>query len=146
MWQLTASCRWSRIYPPSTQPKRNPVLWVLVTILLLIMVWVGLRLSTHAMGPTLGASTLTPQARVYSQSFNRAFIIRAIGFEYVPFTVPAGSSNVKLQGHFSARGAGNDVEVFLLSEDSFANWKNGHQVNAVYSSGKVTHGKPAHSC
>jgi hypothetical protein len=88
-------------------------------------------------------ATVAPPVRFVSESFNKAITIRAVSFFYVPFTLPAGSSNAKLQGHFAATGgSGNDVEVFLLNEDAFTNWKNGHQTNAIYNSGKVTQDSP----
>ena len=34
----------------------------------------------------------------------------------------------------------NDVEVFLLSENDFVNWQNGHAANSLYNSGRVTVG------
>jgi hypothetical protein len=53
--------------------------------------------------------------------------------------VPAGAYNVNLRGHFSATGGlGNDIEAYLLTEDDLVNWQNGHTVNALYNSGRVT--------
>jgi hypothetical protein len=128
----------------SAPPKRNVALWILVPLLALVVVWVAVRLVAHqTFGPTLGPSTLSPQARLYTETFNKPITIRAVSFYYVTFTLPPGSSNVKLQGHFAATGgSGNDVEVFLLNEDAFTNWKNGHQTNAIYNSGKVTQDSP----
>jgi hypothetical protein len=48
---------------------------------------------------------------------------------------------VRVEGTFNANGGfGNDVEVYLLSDDEFVNWQNGHPVNAFYSSGRITQG------
>jgi hypothetical protein len=35
-------------------------------------------------------------------------------------------------------GSGNDVEVLILSDTHFLNWKNGRSVTPLYDSGKVT--------
>jgi len=44
-----------------------------------------------------------------------------------------------MKGHFTASGgAGNDIEVFVVNEDEYTNWQNGHPTKALYSSGKVT--------
>jgi hypothetical protein len=127
---------------PPTPPKRNVALWVLLPLLALLVVWVAVRLvANQSFGPTLVPAS--PQSRVYSESFNKSITIPALNFFYVPFTVPAGSSNVRMQGHFVATGgSGNDVEVFLLNADAFTNWRNGHKANAIYSSGKVTQDSP----
>ena len=46
---------------------------------------------------------------------------------------------MKLQGHFTATGgSGNDKEVWLVTEDGFTNWQNGHAATTFYNSGRVT--------
>jgi len=35
----------------------------------------------------------------------------------------------------------NNIRVFILDEDGFANWRNGRIVRMFYDSGKVTGGK-----
>jgi hypothetical protein len=48
---------------------------------------------------------------------------------------------VKVQGHFHATGGlRNDIEVFLLNDEQFTNWKNRHATPTYYSSGKITVG------
>jgi len=64
------------------------------------------------------------------------------------YTVPAGAylafdyafaQPSRMWGRFRAEGGkGNDIEAFVLDDDSFENWKNGHQVKAYYQSGRVT--------
>ena len=39
-----------------------------------------------------------------------------------------------------AAGTAHEVEVFVLSDDAFANWQSGYS-SAYYSSGKVTQGE-----
>jgi len=55
--------------------------------------------------------------------------------------VPPNASNVKVEGRFvAAGGTGNDVEIYLLGEDEFTNWQNGHATPTYYNSGRVTVG------
>jgi len=57
----------------------------------------------------------------------------------VPFTVSRVSA---VEGRFEAQGGrGNDISVFITDEDGFTNFKNGHQFNGYYGSGKVTVGE-----
>ena len=32
----------------------------------------------------------------------------------------------------------DDIEVFVMTQDDYVNWQNGHTVNTLYNSGKVT--------
>lgn len=55
--------------------------------------------------------------------------------------MPASATEVRVEGTFTATGGtGNDVEVYLLNDDEFVNWRNGHAVNALYNSGRMTQG------
>lgn len=48
----------------------------------------------------------------------------------------------RVAAKFRARGgSGNDIEVFIVDEDGFENWRNGHQVPTYYNSGRVTVGR-----
>jgi len=52
------------------------------------------------------------------------------------------SSGQHVFGHFKAEGVGrNNIRVFIVDEDGFANWRNGRIVRMFYDSGKVTVGK-----
>jgi hypothetical protein len=68
-----------------------------------------------------------------------ALTVNASSSAYFTLAVPAGANNVRLQGRFSATGgSGNDVKVYLLSEDQYTNWQNGHSTPTFYNSDKVT--------
>lgn len=72
---------------------------------------------------------------------NPAVAVSASGAYYYTVNVPSYASNVTLEGTFSASGgSGNDIEVYVLSQDEFVNWQNGHPVNTYYNSGRVTVG------
>jgi len=48
----------------------------------------------------------------------------------------------RVAAKFRARGgSGNDIEVFILDEDGFENWRNGHRAPTFYISGRVTVGR-----
>lgn len=65
-----------------------------------------------------------------------AFTIPAGGYSFYPFVI---RKNGVLFGRFQATGGGgNDVEVFVLGQDEFTNWKNGHSVDTSYNSGRIT--------
>jgi zinc-ribbon domain len=58
---------------------------------------------------------------------------------YVKFTVVQRAKNVRIDGRFLASGgSGNDIEVFIVDEDGFLNFQNGHSAPTFYNSGKVT--------
>jgi hypothetical protein len=51
-------------------------------------------------------------------------------------------STTRVSAKFRAQGgSGNDIEVYILDEDGFENWSNGHQTSTYYNSGKVTVGR-----
>lgn len=50
-------------------------------------------------------------------------------------------SDAYLRGDFHANGGlGNDIKVLVMSEEDYVNWANGHEANALYSSGRKTAG------
>jgi hypothetical protein len=70
-----------------------------------------------------------------------ALTVGARYFAFYTLAVPAGAHNIKVHGHFQATGGGeNDIEVLLLSDEGFINFKNGHGTPTYYNSGKVTVG------
>ncbi len=123
---------------PQPKPERRTTLWALVALLSLVAGWAVWQMS-QGHGPQVPAVL----QQLHTETFNKSITVPALNFFYVPLPLPDGSRNVRLQGHFSATGGiGNDIEVYLLSEDEFANWKNRHLVNAIYSSGRVTQASP----
>ena len=72
---------------------------------------------------------------------NGSVTVNANNYSYYGFTILPGARDASVEGHFSAvGGSGNDIEVYVFSEDDFANWKNHHQSRVFYQSGKVTQG------
>ena len=73
---------------------------------------------------------------------NGAASVNAASYLWYTFTIPARASSVAINGHFTATGGtGNDIECYILDEDGFANFKNGHPAKTYYNSGKVTQAK-----
>jgi hypothetical protein len=109
-------------------------LWVLLVLLAVIVWWAATSRSP-------GAQQLreTVQQTRTATITNAAITVQANGYSYYRFTVPVGATNATVQGHFNATGgSGNDIEVFVLSEDGFENWRNHHATQTHYNSGKVT--------
>lgn len=84
--------------------------------------------------------TQLPQPQLHTTTTgDKAFTLNAGAATYFKFPVSAGAYNASLKGHFSATGGvGNDIEVFVMTEDDYVNWQNRHTVNTLYNSGKVT--------
>lgn len=73
---------------------------------------------------------------------NGAATVKATGYAWYKFTVPAGANSVAVNGHFTASGGtGNDIDCYIIDEDGFSNFQNGHNANTYYNSGKVTQAK-----
>ncbi len=88
--------------------------------------------------PTSQQGGLLPQERSIN-IVNGLITVQAGGWQAYPFTVPRVATNVHVKGQFTASGgSGNDVIVLIMDETAFINWKNGHQVNVYYNSGKLT--------
>jgi hypothetical protein len=87
-------------------------------------------------------SAPVPQPQLHTVKIgNGALSVAAMHYTFYTLPVPVGARNVKVQGHFEATGGtGNDIEVFLLSEEQFTNWKNRHSTPTYYNSGKLTVG------
>jgi hypothetical protein len=72
---------------------------------------------------------------------NGALTVNATAYSSYQFTVPNGVTGVSVNGHFTASGGmGNDIIAYILDEDGFVNFKNGHPANTFYNSGKITQG------
>jgi hypothetical protein len=68
-----------------------------------------------------------------------AFTIESGKWTAYKFEVPPNAKNVKVNGHFAAKGgAKNSIEVFLTNEDGIANLKNRNPYKRFYFSGRVT--------
>jgi hypothetical protein len=130
--------------PAPTQRSRpaHPIVWVLVAIFLgLAILWAWFPKDTSTNGsasrvPAISQRVQLPHTDIITDT---AITVRANAYVYYRFLVPPGATNISVDGHFTATGGmGNDVEVLILSEDSFVNFQNRHSARTYYYSGKVT--------
>jgi len=85
----------------------------------------------------ISAPANAPRFQRESPIVTEAFTIAPGKYAWFRFGVPENGGNVV--GRFRASGGGgNDVEVYILDEDGFENFKNGHRVQTYYNSGRVT--------
>jgi hypothetical protein len=121
-----------------------------VVALLVVLAFIGWMIVSAQQKAALSGRTqgsLLPAIMSTLRTMNigtGALSVGALQYRYYTLVVPAGASNVKVQGHFTATGGtGNDIVVFLVNDESFTNWKNHHQSSAYYNSGKETVGDVA---
>ena len=131
-------------------PRRKPriFLWILVGLLLGIVGWVAISDDPFAQGLQEIAGW-----KHDDPVLETPFSVTAHNFRYYKFSLPEGSVNVSIIGHFTATSekkatksqdqtgdSDNDVEVYVLSEPAFAVWQNGYATSSVYESGRVPKG------
>ena len=65
--------------------------------------------------------------------------IASRGFFSRELSVPAGASDVTLDGDISAGDAPDEaVDIYIFSEPSFLVWRNGYSAESAYESGRVS--------
>lgn len=68
----------------------------------------------------------------------QTYVVKPASYMWLEYNFQAQTN---LQGRFQAQGGtGNDIEVFLLDEEGFTNYKNGHSTGTYYNSKQVTAG------
>jgi hypothetical protein len=69
----------------------------------------------------------------------KSYVVDAGGYSWLEWNF---DELTRVAAKFRARGgSGNDIEVFILDEDGFENWRNGHRVGTYYNSGRITVGR-----
>lgn len=130
----------------SNRPERIPLFLGVLVIVALLGWFVDHQMqqarTTPLPLPSQSAVPQTPPLRLHRVTIGTgAVTVAAANSIYFPLPVPATATVVKLQGHFTATGGtGNDIEVYLLNQDQFVNWQNGHATPTYYNSGRVTVG------
>ena len=95
--------------------------------------------SSGSSGANAKSQSLVPQTR----SLVNGLITVGSGQYYdCSFSVNTNSmQNVSVTGSFTASGgSGNDTQVLVIDDMALTNWKNGHQANVYFDSGKMTTG------
>lgn len=130
----------------SSRLERIPLFLALLVIVALLGWFIDHQMqqarTTPLVLPSQSAVPQTPPLRLHRVTIGTgAVTVAAANSIYFPLPVPATATVVKLQGHFTATGGtGNDIEVYLLNQDQFTNWQNGHATPTYYNSGRVTVG------
>jgi hypothetical protein len=133
---------------PRPRPKRRRVfLWMLLGVIVATVIWVVVSDDPYAQGVQELVGWKHDEAIL-----ENPFSVTAHSFRYYKFALPEGSTNVTIMGQFTvsaepfkgkkspANESENNVEVFVLSEASFAVWQNGYATSSVYESGRVSQG------
>ena len=70
---------------------------------------------------------------------NGMITVGARSYYDIYFYVESGMHGARVAGRFSASGGGgNDILTAVMDDQAFINWKNGHDVTVLYSSGQIT--------
>lgn len=109
-------------------PTRRAMLAKLVAVISAVIVTLA------AAAPVTPVQAQRNRASIVSEPFT----VEPGHYRYFPFTV---GDRATVAGRFRAQGgSGNDIEVFILDEDGFENYRNGHRVQTYYNSGRITVG------
>jgi len=139
------------VRPP--QRKRHYVLWTMFVLLVGVFLWLATSSNPFAEGIQEFAGNRHDQAVI-----DVPFSVSAKSFRYYKFNLPEASTDVAIMGDFTvlpdAAGRKNDtkraslqpdnaIEVYVLSESSFAIWQTGYGTSSVFESGRMAQGKIA---
>lgn len=83
--------------------------------------------------------TLAAVAQAQDVVVSQTFTVAPGKYAYFSFVVPPAGASVT--GRFRAQGGGgNDIEAFIVDQDGFENYSNGHRVRTFFNSGRATVG------
>lgn len=133
--------------PPRHKSRRRIFLWLFLAVIAATTVWVIGSDDPYAQGIQEFVGWKHDQTILETP-----FSVTAHNFRYYKFALPEGSTNVTIMGQFTVspdttkahkspeKDAEDAIEVYVLSEASFAVWQNGYATSSVYESGKVSQG------
>ena len=129
--------------------RRSVIRWILLALFAAAILWVALGQDSCAQG-TRALLGRKPDQSVLNSSFQ----VFPHSFRYYKFSLPAGSKNMALIGHFSAsvpagnsspgntqrsrQSANGAVEVYVLTEPAFESWRKAESPRTIYQSGRVS--------
>ena len=150
--QTPAAPRSSPSKVPFQPPRRRRyVLWTIFVLLVALFLWLATSSNPLAEALQEFAGNRHDQGLV-----DVPFSVPAHNFRYYKFSLPEASTNVAIVGDFTvvsetARAKPNSthrptptedgIEVYVLSDSSFAIWQTGYATNSVFESGRVSQGK-----
>lgn len=138
--------------PPGPKRRWRYLLWAIFALLIALFLWLATNSNPFADGIQELAGNKHDQAIV-----DVPFSLSPHNFRYYKFSLPEASTNVAILGDFtvlpdsaprnSARRrpvqAEEGVEVYVLSDSSFAIWQTGYATSPVFESGRVSQGRLA---
>lgn len=138
--------------PPLRRRKWRYVLWVTFVLLISLFLWLAASSDPFAEAMQELAGNKHDQAIV-----DVPFSLSPHNFRYYKFTLPEAATNVSIAGDFTVlpdegrRKSGrhqpdhsqDGIEVYVLSDSSFAIWQTGYTTSPVLESGRVSQGKLA---
>ena len=97
--------------------------------------------SAEAPAQVPAAEAPPPATPVALKLLSENLQVEAKQIRWLNFSIPSNATNVQINGTFHAfGGGGNDIWVILTDPVQFENWKNNHETQLFYNSGKVTNG------
>jgi hypothetical protein len=117
-------------YPPAAKSNTTLIIAIIIIVVVVVAVIGSIAvIAFYNFAATSSTSTLrTPRS---DNIVNGLITVQAGGYNYYPFTLAAGSTSISVSGSFTASGgSGNDIEVYVMDDTNFINWKNGHQASA----------------
>ncbi len=132
---------------PVPSGKPHYIRWILLALVLGVVVWAATSNNPFAQGMQEFAGWKHDEPIL-----DNSFSIAAHSFRYYKFSVQEGSVNVSIVGQFTVTPAANaaqggndqsdldrdEIEIYVLGESAFADWRKGSAPAPVYASGKAT--------
>lgn|SRR6266571_3553396 len=124
--------------PYQTTPAKSNTTMIIAIIVIVVIV-VAVIGGILAIGFFNALSTATAW---HSQNVvNGLITVPAGSYEYYQLSVSSAVTSIVVNGTFTASGgSGNNIDVLVMDQTNFVNWKNGNTGYAIYDSGQVTTG------
>jgi hypothetical protein len=123
-----------------TVRKTSPLTWILFVALLI-------TLAIIVENNVKNRSTNSP-SKIFSSYFptqhttsivQGSIIAKSLKCRSYNFSTKSDSYNNKISGHFQASGgSGNDIKVYVMTEDNYTNFLNGHTCATYFETGQIT--------
>ncbi|HZY46776.1 MAG TPA: hypothetical protein VFE96_03160 [Candidatus Bathyarchaeia archaeon] len=126
--------------PPQAQKSNTTLILVIVLVVIVVVAVVG-AIAAYSFFNYARSSTSNLRLPHTGNIVNGLITVRPGTYNYYQFTVPVGATSTALGGSFSVSGGtGNNIEVLVMDQSNYNNWKSGYQASKFYDSGQVTSG------